>query len=530
MYEEVSGLAPHSVVQAVVSELARRERVAEEKETLSQDLSAYVKAGWNSVEPSTPYVHGFHIEAICEHLQALTKRIIRNLIITIPPRHSKSLLCSVFWPTWVWTHSPSFRFLCMSYGAHLSLRDALKSRRLIQSPWYQDRWSETFKLTGDQNAKMRFENDAMGYRVSSSVGGLGTGEGGDAIVVDDPINLDEVHSEVVREGVNEWWDQVMSTRLNDPKTGVRLIIMQRGHETDLAGHLLKKPGWEHLNLPAEFEMDRRKTSIGWSDPRTKKNELICPERFGPIEIEELKATLGPWGTAAQLQQRPSPAEGGIFKKDWFQLWPYDVKLPIFDYLIQSYDTAFTEATHNDESACTVWGLFQHPKLKKTCVFLVDCWHERMEYPDLRKKVREDLRAKYGEKGEEKGVDLVLVEEKGSGITLLQDLRMLGIPAYGYNPTRADKVVRAHAAAPFFFAKLVYLLESGKNKGHAVSWTEMFIHQMLTFPNADRDDLVDTATQAFIFLRNKEMIVAKVGTFEEDEPQPEPEPAVNPYAA
>jgi predicted phage terminase large subunit-like protein len=530
MIEDIAGLSPLAGARAVMREIGERRRADREREALPKDLFQYVRAAWQVVEPATVYVHGWHIDAICEHLEALTRREIRNLIITVPPRHSKSLLCSVFWPTWVWTHTPSFRFLCMSYGAHLSLRDALKSRRVIQSPWYQERWGEVYRLTGDQNAKMRYENDAMGYRVSSSVGGMGTGEGGDAIVVDDPINLDDVHSDIIREGVNEWWDQVMSTRLNDPKTGVRLIIMQRGHETDLAGHLLAKSGWAHLNLPAEYELDKRKTAIGWVDPRKEKGELLCPERFGPREIEELKATMGPWGAAAQLQQNPAPQEGGIFKRSWFRLWPHDVRLPIFDYVIQSYDTAFTDKTQNDQSACTVWGLFKHPKTKQNCVFLVDAWAKFYEYPPLRKRVREDLRAKYGDKDQEKGVDLVLIEEKGSGIVLLQDLRMLGVPAYGYNPTRADKVVRAHAVAPFFFAGLVYLLESSVNKGQPVSWCESFIHEMLTFPNAAQDNMVDTATQTFIFLRNKELITAKVGKFEEDEENTyAPQAAGNPYS-
>lgn len=536
--EEVGTLPPKERFLALVTEKGRRLRILEEREKFRGSLKEYIRGAWQMVEPGTPYVDGWHIDAICEHLEALRTRQIRNLIINIPPRHMKSILCAVMWPTWMWTHTPEFKFLSLSYGAHLSIRDALKSRRLLQSMWYQERWGDAFRLTGDQNAKVRYENDHMGYRIASSVGGLGTGEGGDAIILDDPHNLDEVHSDVIREGVLDWWDQVMSTRLNDPKTGVRLVIMQRGHENDLAGHVIKNRAWDSLILPAEYEGSKKVTVIGWSDPRKVKGELLWPERFGTKELEEIKASLAEYGTASQLQQRPAPIAGGIFRKKWFLLWPNDVKLPVFDYVIQSYDTAYTEKTSSDESACTVWGLFKHPKKRHNCAMLIDAWNERLEYPALRKRVRDDIYARYGGDTENIGApgrraDVILVEDKGSGITLLQDLRMLGVPAYSYNPAKADKVVRAHAVAPMLFGGRVYLLESGKHKGSYMSWAEAFMHEMLMFPNGSQDNYVDTFTQVFLFLRNKEMLDAKVGGFEEDRNRDEvpgyEEQRVNPYA-
>lgn len=528
----VMSLDPEQRLVHLMSEHYRRESVERDRASLPSSFSMYVQDAWRVVEPATDYLHNWHIDAIAEHLSAVMKGQIRNLVITMPPRHMKSLCLSVMWPTWVWIDSPGYRFLYSSYAHTLSIRDALKSRRLLQSTWYQDRWGDHFSLTGDQNAKMRYDNDHGGYRIATSVGGTTTGEGGDAIVVDDPHNIKEIHSDVIREGVIEWWDHVMSTRLNDPKRGVRVITMQRGHEADLAGHLLKKKGWEHLNLPAEFELDKRKTSIGWSDPRTKKGELLWPNRFGPAEIAQLKEELGDYGTASQLQQRPSPEEGGIFKKQWFKLWPADAKIPVLDYVIQSYDTAFTEKTHSDASACTAWGVFKHPKLKHNCVLLLDAWADKLDYVDLRKRVKGDLKALYGEKDSESRADIVLVEEKGSGITLLQDLRMLKVPAYGYNPNKADKLVRAHASAPFVFAGRVYLLESEKRKGTFVSWADEFMHEMMLFPNGQSDNYVDTFTQTMLLLRNKEMLEARVGGFAEDEEQQIPleEDYTNPYAA
>lgn len=526
-YADAQVLAPKVRMNAFLSERIRRGIAGEERETLSKSLSSYIKASWHLVEPSTRYLHNWHIDSISEHLEALTKGHIRNLLVTMPPRHMKSLCFSVMWPTWLWTFKPGYRFLFASYALQLSVRDALKSRRIIQSDWYQDRWGDLFHLTGDQNAKVRYENDMAGHRISSAVSALATGEGGDAVGCDDPHNMEEMHSEVIRSSVIEWWDNVMSTRLNDPKRGVRWITMQRGHEADLAGHVLKGGGWEHLNLPAEYELDRRKTSIGWCDPRTKKGELLWPERYGPKEIADLKDQLREYGTAAQLQQRPSPVEGGLFKRNYFRLWPADVKLPKIEFVVQSYDTAFTDRTTGDESACTVWGVFKHLKLKYNCVILLDAWNEPLTYPELRKKVKSDLKAVYGEKDTAGRVDLVLVEEKGSGITLLQDLRLLGVPAYGYNPHRDDKVARANAVVALAEAGRVYLMESAKRPKEPVSWCTEFMHQLLTFPNARRDDYVDTLTQALILLRNRQMLEAMIGK-EEEEPV-EPKKYENPYS-
>jgi hypothetical protein len=212
-----------------------------------------MRQAWVIVEPSTPFVPGWHIDCIVEHLEAVTRGQIRNLIINVPPRHMKSLLVSVFWPAWEWIRWPERRWLYASYSAQLSIRDSVKCRRLIESPWYRSRWADRFALTSDQNTKGRFDNDRSGYRIATSVGGSATGEGGDRIVCDDPNNVNEVESDSVRKATNDWFDVVMSTRVNDPKTTAKVVVMQRCHEQDLSGHLLEQGGWEHLCLPAEYE-------------------------------------------------------------------------------------------------------------------------------------------------------------------------------------------------------------------------------------------------------------------------------------
>jgi len=257
-----------------------------EREWCERRLSNFVRHAWHVLEPATPYVHGWHIDLICDHLEAITRGKLRNLVINIPPRHMKSLLVSVLWPAWAWTRRPEMRWLFASYAQSLATRDSLKMRRLVLSPWYQRLWGGEFALTSDQNAKVRFENDRTGYRLATSVGAIATGEGGDVVAVDDPHSASQARSEAERENALIWWDETMSTRLNDPRRGAKVIVMQRLHECDLSGHVLAQGGYEHLCLPAEYEPERScVTSVG-SDPREEPGEPIWPERMG---IEDLAA-------------------------------------------------------------------------------------------------------------------------------------------------------------------------------------------------------------------------------------------------
>jgi hypothetical protein len=213
-------------------------------EMAARSLREFVLQAWAVVEPSTPFVPGWHIDVIIEHLEAVTRGQIRNLLMNVPPRHMKSLLVSVFWPAWEWIRWPERRWLFSSYAAQLSIRDSVKCRRLIESPWYQARWGHVFSLTSDQNTKGRFDNNRSGYRLSTSVGGAVTGEGGDRIICDDPHNVQEAESDSVRKNALDWFDVVMSTRVNDPKTSSKLVVMQRCHQQDLSGHLLEQGGFD----------------------------------------------------------------------------------------------------------------------------------------------------------------------------------------------------------------------------------------------------------------------------------------------
>lgn len=515
---------------AAILDMIKHERDRRRAESCLYD---FVKQSWHVVEPGIPFVPSWHIQEICEHLEAISSGDILRLLINIPPRHSKSTIVSVMWPMWEWLTTPEHKFLCASYAGNLSIRDNLKARRLVQSPWYQERWGSLFELSGDQNAKQRFENSKTGYRLATSVGGTATGEGGSRLILDDPHGAQDAQSDAMRESALEWFDMVWSTRLNNPKTDAMVTVMQRLHERDISGHILEDiGGWEHIKIPAEWDGVRRKTVLGAYDPRKVKGELICAERFGPEEITRLKQLLGVYGSSGQLQQDPTPPEGGILKTRHFRLWPAESALPPFEYVLQSYDCAFTEKTTGDPTACSVWAVFTHGGERHA--LLIDAWDEHLSYPDLRARAIKDWGTEYGSTSVKDGLrrarrpDRVLVEAKASGQSLLQDLRLAKVPAVGYNPGMADKVSRAHQAAPTLELGMLWVPESGKNPGQPVSWAAGFLRQLAKFPVAEHDDYVDTFTQAIIFLKNE-------GWFElprardYDEPKQFKRERANPYA-
>lgn len=519
-------LSPAAMLDAI-----KRER---ERRAASASLYEFVRQAWSTMEPGIEFVPSWHIETICEHLEAVSAGEIQRLLINIPPRHSKSTIVSVAWCCWEWLTAPEQKFLCASYSGALSIRDNMKARRLLQSPWYQERWGHMFEMTSDQNQKQRFENNKTGYRLATSVGGTATGEGGSRLILDDPHGAQDAQSDAMRQTALDWFDQVWSTRLNNPKTDAMVTVMQRLHQKDISGHIIEDiGGWEHVCIPAEYDGVRRRTSLGEYDPRKKPGELISPERFGPAEITRLKQLLGAYGASGQLQQDPTPAEGGILKTKFFGLWPHDRALPQFEYILQSYDTAFTEKTSGDPTGCEVWGMFTHEGQRQA--MLIDAWDEHLSYPELRTRVIKEWQTEYGGPSKRDAFnrarrpDRVLVEAKASGQSLLQDLRLARVPAVGYNPGLADKVSRAHQAAPTLELGLLWIPESAKNPGHAVSWAQPFLTQVAKFPVAEHDEYVDCLTQAIIYLKNEGWFELPRAKDPDEAPRVKRE-RINPYGA
>ena len=316
-------------------------------ETPQPTLWEFVRQAWHVLEPAHPFVDNWHVGAICELLTAVTLGQIQNLLINIPPRHMKSLLVSVFWPCWEWGPRlrPDLRYINSSYASHLSIRDNVKSRTLIQSGWYQSQWGSVFRLRDDQNVKVKFENYQGGFRLASYVKG-GTGEGGDRLICDDPNNVTDVESDVIRATTNDWWDLQMYNRITNPSTSARVMIMQRTHQGDLSGHVIETGGWTICKLPTKFVASNRCTIVyadgtkTWTDPRKKDGELLNPGLWDETAIELEERRLRTFGFSGQHQQEPVPKGGGQFQRRWFKVTeevPKD-----FVELTRFWDTAATE--------------------------------------------------------------------------------------------------------------------------------------------------------------------------------------------
>ena len=451
-----------------------------EAEQFSRSLSAYQRAAWHVVEPQTQYVHNWHIDAITEHLEAVTRGEIRNLLINIPPRHMKSLNVSVFWPTWVWATHPHVQWLYTSYVQSLSTRDSVKCRRLIQSQWYQERWGHVFQMTGDQNVKTRFENDKTGYRIATSVDG-GTGEGGTVVITDDPHNIKEGESDTKREGVLVWWDEVMSTRLNDPQTGAKVIMMQRVHERDLSGHVLEQGGYEHLMIRSEYVPTTHVSVTGFKDPRTKPDELLWPKRFTREVIDKLKIQLGEYAYSGQHQQEPTARKGGLFERGWFEVVD---EAPKQGERVRYWDKAGTEGG----GKYTV-GTLEVLRRDDT-VFIEDVVRGQWSAPNRETQIKQTAEAdakKYGIGA----VRIIMEQEPGSAgkdVVEASILNLRGHSAEGHRPT-GNKFTRA--------GPLASGAKAGNVKVVKADWNEDFLSELnKAGPGATYLDQMDSAAGAY----------------------------------
>lgn len=327
----------------MTAELARLQGidlVQAERELCKRHLADFIRRSWHVLEPGTPYVHGWHVDALCEHLEAVTKGQITRLLINVPPGTMKSTASAVYWPSWEWGPQalPHTRIIGASHGENLAIRDARKMRNLVQSQWYQERWP--IRLASDQNLKTAFENDAMGFRAACAVKSM-TGQRGHRVIWDDPHSVEAALSVAHREVALRVFQETLPTRMVDPERSAIIIIMQRLHENDVSGHILASGlGYEHLCLPMEYEQERRcVTSIGFADPRTEEGELLFPARFPRHVVERDKKVMGNYAAAGQFQQRPAPRTGGFFEWDQFEVRPNP---PAIVRTVRYWDKAATE--------------------------------------------------------------------------------------------------------------------------------------------------------------------------------------------
>ena len=461
-------------------------------EKCRRSLAEFMRQAWHVFEPSTELKWSWVLDAICDHAQALLEdrlirdgKVIRNLVVNVPPGTSKSTSISVCLPAWQWTRTPSWRGLFASGNDDVATRDSIKCRVLLDSEWYRSMFRPTWHFARDQNMKTHYQNSATGFRQSIPAGAIVVGQRAEDLFVDDPNGTNE--GEAARERVVNWWDNAMWSRLNDLDKGHRMIIQQRVHEDDLTGHILAKDpeNWAFLVIRMEYEKPGPKDpdylptpGLQWVDPRTLEGELMFPERFPAHTVEEQKTVLGSVGTAGQLQQRPAPKGGVIFKKGFVQTFNPDY-LPKFSRTVLTLDTAFKTKEENDYSVCLEIGEAEMG------YYILGRWKEKASYPDLKFKVKTMADARRP--------TAVLIEDKASGQSLVQDLeRESRLPVVAIK-VDTDKVARAHAVVATWEAKRIFVPEGA-------GWVDDFLDQLYGFPKLAHDDDVDSFTQGINYLR------------------------------
>jgi predicted phage terminase large subunit-like protein len=431
-----------------VAELRRR-LWAVSAEQAERSLFRFLRDfAWPVLQPGTPFSDNWHIHSICEHLEAVSSGEIKRLLINLPFRMLKSTIVSQTFPAWEWTRKPHIQYLTSSYAKEVATRDAVDSRRIIESEMYRRAWGEKFKMTSDQNVKSRYENNKKGSRVVTSTDAAGTGFGGNRIIVDDPVSAQEADSEVARAASIEWWRGTASSRLNNPREDAIVVVHQRLHQEDLTGYILaNETGWEHLVLPMRYCAELRKTtSLGFFDPRKTEGELMSPERLPEEVVLEIEKRMGAYHVQAQLQQNPGSREGSIFKvKDWkyYHVHPTQIARDM-EEIVWSWDCTFKDGTGTDFVAGHCIGR------KGANKYLLHRVCERMGFGATKSRILNEYeRASFRPK-----TIAVLIEDKANGPAVLDALEndvpgLTPITPQGGKVARANAVQPQHEAGNFF---------------------------------------------------------------------------------
>jgi len=450
---------------------------------------------FGAVSPGAAYSHNWHIEALAEYLcrTALQKDAPR-LIVNMPPRCLKSVAISVAFPAWLLGRDPSVRILTASHSAELADKMAQDCRLIMECDWYLEAFPDT-RIAAGENKRDRFVTEKRGFRRSVSVGGAVTGEGGDVLILDDPHNAMDVHSAKKRAFAINWFEQAFLSRRNDAEKSAVIVVMQRLHERDLTGEILRKqPGlWQHFCLPA-IEPERRRVALPEKTIIREAGELLHPARLGANTLETLRRTIGEAAFAAQYLQMP-PKGGGdaMIKREWLGAFsPEEQQAALLSpdrLLLQSWDTAFKTHESADYSVgatvCVHRGRY----------FVIDIWRKRAAYPELRAAVKA--------RAEAFAPDIILIEDKASGQVLLQECREIGAYLKGIAP-KEDKATRLLRVMSAFEGGRVAL------PGAAV-WRDAFIDEVASFPAAAHDDQLDALVQAILWNETRGNACARMRT-------------------
>jgi len=458
-------------------QLTKAELIEVERELCKRSLAEFAKRAWHVLEPAADLKWGWALDAICQHLEAVTDGRITRLLMNVPPGSMKSLLTGVIWPAWEWGPKgmPEMRFVGTAHEETLAIRDSRRCRDLIKSEWFQELWP--LQLANDLDGKREFGNVKKGSRQARAFTSM-TGVRGDRVILDDPISADNANSEAKLEAAKIAFTETLPTRVNNDKSAI-VVIMQRLNEKDTSGVILSMGlPYVHLCIPMRYDPTNHcRTSIGWEDPRTVEGELMFPERFGEEQVQELERTLGSYGAAGQLQQRPAPRGGGIIQTSWFGFWTH---LPPAEWRIVTVDTAQKTGKENDYSVLECWARSQAGK-----AVLIDLIRGKWEAPELLTHARafwikqqNDIRVQV----KDSVLRGMYVEDKVSGTGLIQTLRREGLPIIPVQ-RNSDKISRGHDAAPFIEAGNVVLPQDAP-------WLSDFLAEVEPFPGGAHDDQLD----------------------------------------
>lgn len=461
-------------------------------EKMARSYKEFVKGAWHTVEPKGVFLDNWHIDAICETVQAVIDGEILNVIINIPPRSSKTRLVSDLLVPWVWIKNPWMRFLYASYAEDLSIISSRYCKGTLLSKWYQDRWGDKYKLVAAKDKDLT--NDIAGYRRIKSVAAGVTGQGGHVIVADDPLKAQDAFSTQMREGCNSWYDNAFSNRIEGGiiAEGKRIVMMQRLHDNDLTGYILSKNDvydWYHLCLPMEYNPDKKSIiQVGdhviAKDPREKKGELLHPLRFDEKAVAAEKGK-GSFYFSSQYQQDPVPEGGGIIKADWLTKNYYHED-PDYWYnnstrVIQSWDLTFSDKKDADYVVGQVWAQ------AKQDFYLIDQVRARMNFPDTMAAIL-SLKATYPRTQE------IVIEEKANGQGMIDMLKNMIRGIYPYNPEMKSKDERLALVSWMVETGHVHFPDPEKNP-QKFNWVLDAILEITRFPAAKHDDIVDAFSQA-----------------------------------
>src|SRR5262245_20023008 len=442
---------------------------------LRTDFYAFAQAIFPIVSGGSQLMPNWHLEAMAEALSKVIRGETRRLLITVPPRSLKSICASVALPAFILGRDPTARIICVSYSEGLARKHANDSRAVMRSPLYRSLFPGT-RISSSKDTEFEAMTTGRGFRLATSVGGTLTGRGGNFIISDDPMKPQDAQSESARQNVLQWYANTLLSRLDNKATDAIVVVMQRLHMEDLVGHLIEQGGWTHLDLPAIAEID---TDIPLGGNRfyyRKVGSLLHPGREPLVVLNELRQTMGSLDFSAQYQQRPIPIEGNLVKWSWFRFYDEPPVPQPTDRVIVSWDTAMTSSELADYSACVVL------LLRGETVYVLDVYRARLDYPDLKRKVIEihqcwrHLTLNY----------ILLIENKGSGMSLIQDLRCDNIYAIGITPD-GDKTMRMHAQTARIEAGSVLLPKHSP-------WLDEFRREMLAFPDSRHSDQVDALSQ------------------------------------